>query len=378
MPMYEFGSCRTATRRPPTSPITHGAAGPGTTGAESELSPRHQELDYWEPVMSQELTKYERDALEAIVKWRAQPPGRVAAYLGKATQVIEKPTEFLMDRTLVGNVVKGILEVAMDAGSWTVDEDRVVGAFVKRGVEVNSLEDIRTSVRLKDKDRMAARIARGYRWGMGAEGAAAGAGSLGGPAVGAAALAADITALTTVACRAAAHHAAIYGYRVETPAERALALAVLNGATSPTDLAKQSALANITKVSTAIAKKKTWETLETFTLVKVIQEAAEKLGINLTKAKLAQVVAVIGIAIGGGYNAWYMTRVCEWSYWTYREHALHDKQAGFRDMDEDPAAPGPGTATEAAIDAELPDAEVVEEPAADGEDEGGAGDQLAA
>jgi hypothetical protein len=329
--------------------------------------------------MSRELSKYEREALEAIVKWRAQPPGRVAAYLGKATQVIEKPTELLMDRTLVGKVVKGILEAAMDAGSWTIDEDRVVEAFVKRGVEVNSFEDIRTSVRLKDKDRMAARIARGYRWGMGAEGAAAGAGSLGGPGVGAAALAADITALTTVACRAAAHHAGVYGYRVETPAERALALAVLNGATSPTDLAKQGALANITKISTAIAKKKTWETLETFALVKVIQEAAEKLGINLTKAKLAQVVAVIGIAIGGGYNAWYMTRVCEWSYWIYREHALHDKQAGFRDMDEDPAAPEPRAATEAPIDAEPPDAEVVEDlPATDDEHEGGADDRRAA
>jgi hypothetical protein len=226
---------------------------------------------------------------------------------------------------------------------------------------------------------MAARIARGYRWGMGAEGAAAGAGSLGGPGVGAAALAADITALTTVACRAAAHHAGVYGYRVETPAERALALAVLNGATSPTDLAKQGALANITKISTAIAKKKTWETLETFALVKVIQEAAEKLGINLTKAKLAQVVAVIGIAIGGGYNAWYMTRVCEWSYWIYREHALHDKQAGFRDMDEDPAAPESRAATEASIDAEPPDAEVVEDlPATDDEHEGGADDRRAA
>jgi hypothetical protein len=328
--------------------------------------------------MSQELNKYEQEALEAIVKWRAHPPGRIAAYLGKATRVIEKPTELLIDRTLVGKVVKGILEVAMDAGSWTVNEDRVVEAFVNRGVEVNSFEDIRTSVRLKDKDRMAARIAKGYRWGMGAEGAAAGAGSLGGPGVGAAALAADITALTTVACRAAAHHAAVYGYRVETPAERALALAVLNGATSPTDLAKQTALANITKISTAIAKKKTWETLESFALVKVIQEAAEKLGVNLTKAKLAQVVAVIGVVIGGGYNAWYMTRVCEWSYWIYREHALHDKQAGFRDMDEDPAVPDIGTPTEAPIDVEPPDAEVVEELGADDEDEGGAGEQRAA
>lgn len=67
--------------------------------------------------MSQELTRYEQEALEAIVKWRAQPPGRVAAYLGKATWVIEKPTELLMDHTLVGKVVKGILEAAMDAGS---------------------------------------------------------------------------------------------------------------------------------------------------------------------------------------------------------------------------------------------------------------------
>ena len=328
--------------------------------------------------MSQELTKYERDALDAIAKWRAQPPGRVAAYLGKATWVVEKPTEWVMDHTVAGKVVRGILEIAMDAGSWTIDEDRVVEAFAKHGVEVSSFDEIRTSVKLKDKDRTAARIAKGYRWGMGAEGAAAGAGGLGGPAAGAAALTADITALTTVACRAAAHHAAIYGYRVETPAERALALAVLNGATSPTDLAKQTALANVTKISKAIAQKKTWETLESYALVKVIQEAAEKLGINLTKAKLAQVVAVIGIVIGGGYNAWYMTRVCEWAYWIYREHALQDKQAGFRDMDEDPAAPDPGTATEAPIDAEPPDAEVVEELAADDEDEGGAWDQRAA
>ena len=47
-------------------------------------------------------------------------------------------------------------------------------------------------------------------------------------------------------------------------------------------------------------------------------------------------------------------------------------------MDEDPAAPDPGTATEAPIDAEPPDADVVEELAADDEDEGGVGDQLAA
>jgi EcsC protein family len=322
----------------------------------------YQEVDYRERVMSLELTKYEHEALEAIVKWRAQPPGRVATYLGKATQVIEKPTELLMD-TAVGKVVKGIVEIAMDAGSWTVDEDRVVEAFAKRGVEVNSFDDIRTSVKLKDKDRMAARIAKGYRWGMGAEGAAAGAGSMGGPAVGAAALAADITALTTVACRAAAHHAAVYGYRVETPAERALALAVLNGATSPTDLAKQTALANITKISADIAKKKTWEKLESYALVKVIQEAAEKLGINLTKAKLAQVVAVIGIAIGGGYNAWYMSRVCEWSYWIYREHALQDKQAGFPDLDDDaPTELHP--AEEPPFVVELSDADVVDEPPA--------------
>ena len=288
--------------------------------------------------------------------------GASPAYLGKATQVIEKPTELLMD-TVVGKVAKGILEAAMDAGSWTVDEDRVVEAFAKRGVEVNSFDDIRTSVKLKDKDRMAARIAKGYRWGMGAEGAAAGAGSLGGPALGAAALAADITALTTVACRAAAHHAAVYGYRVETPAERALALAVLNGATSPTDLAKQTALANITKISADIAKKKTWEKLESYALVKVIQEAAEKLGINLTKAKLAQVVAVIGIAIGGGYNAWYMSRVCEWSYWIYREHALLDKQAGFPDLDDDAPTEIP-PADEPPFVVELSNADLVEEPPA--------------
>ena len=67
------------------------------------------------------------------------------------------------------------------------------------------------------------------------------------------------------------------------------------------------------------------------------------------------------------------------TYWIYREHALNDTQAGFREMDEDPAAPEPRAATEAPIDAEPPDAEVVEDlPATDDEHEGGADDRRAA
>ena len=303
--------------------------------------------------MATDLTTYEQEAVNAIAKWRAQPPGAVAKYLGKATRFVEKPTEWVMDKTVIGKVVQGILEVAMDAGSWTVDEDRIFAAYAKRGITVSSLDDVRVKVSLEEKDRAASRVAKAYRWGAGGEGAAAGAGGLAGPGVGALALAGDVAALTTVACRAAAHHAAIYGYRVETPAERALALSVLSGATAPTSVAKQAALADVIRISKMVAQKKTWEQLEKSVLVKAIQEAAEKLGINLTKAKLGQVIAVVGVFIGGGYNAWYMTRVCEWSYWTYRGHAIADKQAGFPDREQTASAPS--------APADYVDAEVVDE-----------------
>lgn len=59
---------------------------------------------------------------------------------------------------------------------------------------------------------------------------------------------------------------------------------------------------------------------------------------------------MVGAVVGGGYNAWYMSRVGEWGYYTYRDLCIKEK--------ERLAAEAAGTST---AEAPIVDAEVVDE-----------------
>ena len=56
--------------------------------------------------------------------------------------------------------------------------------------------------------------------------------------------------------------------------------------------------------------------------VQVIKKVADLIGVRLTKAKLAQVVPIVGAAVGGGVNAWYMASIVETAYVLYRKRFL--------------------------------------------------------
>jgi hypothetical protein len=58
---------------------------------------------------------------------------------------------------------------------------------------------------------------------------------------------------------------------------------------------------------------------------KSLEHLAEQFGINLTKSKLGHAVTGVGLALGGGYNSWYLSRVSEWAYFTYRDSHLIDR-----------------------------------------------------
>ncbi|KXV74879.1 hypothetical protein AD951_00320 [Acetobacter malorum] len=57
----------------------------------------------------------------------------------------------------------------------------------------------------------------------------------------------------------------------------------------------------------------------------MVQEIAKSLGIRLTKAKLAQVVPMIGSVAGAGFNAYYVSKVCETAHHLYRERFIIEK-----------------------------------------------------
>lgn len=56
-----------------------------------------------------------------------------------------------------------------------------------------------------------------------------------------------------------------------------------------------------------------------------MQSIAKALSINLTKAKLANVIPVAGVAISGGFNAYYTDKVCKSAFYLYRERLLATK-----------------------------------------------------
>ncbi|MGM3193258.1 EcsC family protein [Dickeya dadantii subsp. dieffenbachiae] len=57
----------------------------------------------------------------------------------------------------------------------------------------------------------------------------------------------------------------------------------------------------------------------------MIQQISKILGIRLTKAKLAQAVPVSGAVVGGGFNAYFTSNVCNAAYYLYRERFLARK-----------------------------------------------------
>jgi hypothetical protein len=71
-----------------------------------------------------------------------------------------------------------------------------------------------------------------------------------------------------------------------TQQERLYAMNMLGLASSPTDATKATSMAQLAKIASDVARRKTWKDLERHAFVKLIQKIAQALGIRLTKAKL--------------------------------------------------------------------------------------------
>ena len=159
------------------------------------------------------------------------------------------------------------------------------------------------------------------------EGAATGAAGLPG-------IPADIVALITLNLRAIGEYGTYCGFDTTSQHERLFAMNVLGLASSPSDASKTIAMAQLVRIAQDVGKKKTWKDLESYTFVKIIQNIAKVIGVRLTKAKLAQVVPVTGAIVGGGFNSYYTSKVCEAAFYLYRERFLDEKYGDREDIIE--------------------------------------------
>src|SRR5690606_29996404 len=154
-----------------------------------------------------------------------------------------------------------------------------------------------------------------YKGAAGVEGATTGF-------VGAVGILPDVLALTTLNLKATAEYATHYGFDVRRPEERLFALQILSAASGATDINKELALKPLTRASQGIAKQQALESASQYAITGSIKKLAEKLGITLTRAKLAQILPVAGAVVGGSLNVLYTGKVCVTAQQIYRERFL--------------------------------------------------------
>jgi EcsC protein family len=267
-------------------------------------------------------SEYDERALTEIHAWKNPEIG----WFGEAMKIINWPLDKAGDLILatpgLGDVIKksvqGLISYCGDVAHWSVQTETIFTEFRTAGhPEIKKIADV-FSLELQQVDRVVGYLAAKYKGIALVEGA--GFGMLGLPGI-----PADIAALIAINLRAIGEYATYYGFDISCQDERLFAMNVLGLASSPTDASKSLAMAQLVKIAEDVAKKRAWKQLEEHAFVQLIQQIAKALGIRLTKAKLAQILPAAGAAVGGGFNAYFTSKVCDAAYYLYRERFLAAK-----------------------------------------------------
>ncbi|MBA2946500.1 EcsC family protein [Streptomyces himalayensis] len=253
-----------------------------------------------------------------------------------------------------GTAVQSIRQTVGRVSRAGLSPKRVVARHKKRGHEVESLSDLR---RL-DLQQIDAVRGRGASWyypavaalsgataGLAISGGelviAASAGAAAAPSGGAiaGAFAADTAAVLGLASRAVGHVSLFYGYDPEEPAEKLFVMSVVNVGTASSATAKNAAMADISRLTQALFRGKTWEVLNDAVVTKVSQQFAKAFGFRLTKNGLGKAVPAFGIVVGGTLNWTTLEGIVDAADMAYRRRFLLEKYPHL--ADEEALAPFP-------------------------------------
>lgn len=271
--------------------------------------------------MNKYISEYEKKACQEIEKWKNPPPswwktlGKwfsvPGKYLGYAFQNIPG-INYVLEKTFIG-----IVSMVNDFAQWTISQETTIKEYQEAGHEVNDLKDI-FQLDIEKPDKIVAWLSTRYKSYAGVEGGVTGYGGI-------YAIPVDILAVLALNLRAIGLYASYYGFDTNDQRERLFALYILSLASSPDDLSKQLSLAELLRIARMVAQRKAWKELDSQAFVAIVKQIAKTLGVRLTKAKLAQIVPVTGAIIGGGFNIYYTSKVCEAAYHLYRERFLMEK-----------------------------------------------------
>jgi len=268
------------------------------------------------------ITTYDNRALKEIHTWKNPELGWGEQAMRVINWPLNKAGDLVLATPGVGDAIKltiqGLTGVCNDIAQWSIQKNKIYAEFRKAGHDGIQKEGDVFDIHLEEVDKIVGWLDAKYKGLALVEGT--GTGAIGLPGI-----PTDLVALISMNLRAIGEYATYYGFNVKLQEERLFAMNVLGLASSPTDASKELAMAQLVRIAQDVAKKRTWKELEKHAFVQVIQQIAKALGIRLTKAKLAQVIPVAGAAIGGGFNAYFTSKVCDAAFYLYRERFLAQK-----------------------------------------------------
>ena len=267
-------------------------------------------------------SEYDQHALNEIHVWKNPEIGWFDHAMAIVNWPLDKVGDLMLATPGIGDAIKfsiqGIIGVCNDLAQWSIPQEAIYEEFRKAGHQsVHTAADI-FERELRDIDKMVGWLDAKYKGIALVEGA--GMGAIGLPGI-----PPDVAALITLNLRAIGEYATYYGFDVSLQEERLFALHILGLASSPTNACKGLAMAQLVMIAKSVAMKKPWKHLNNFAFVALIQQIAKALGIRLTKEKLAQILPIAGAVIGGGFNAYFTSNVCQAAYYLYRERFLAAK-----------------------------------------------------
>lgn len=217
---------------------------------------------------------------------------------------------------------------------------RVVAKHRRHGHEVERLRDLR-ALDLEQIDLVKGRAAHwGYPIAATLSGAGAGLVITGGQLVtavsagaGAApsgtaitgAVVGDAAWVLALASRVVGRTSLLYGYDPETPAEKLFVMSVVNAGSAATSGAKAAAFSDVSKLTQALVRGKSWAVLNESAVARVAQEFAKRFFDRLTKQGLGKVVPAAGIILGGSLNWATLESIMDTADVLYRRRFLLEK-----------------------------------------------------
>ncbi len=225
---------------------------------------------------------------------------------------------------------------------------RVVAKHQKRGHNVSSLRELRR-LDLEQIDAVRGRAATWlYPAGAALSGAGAGfvisgselatavSGGVAAAPSGAAitgAFVGDAATVLALGSRAVGRTALLYGYDPESPAEKIFIMSEVNAGSAVSAGAKTAAMSDISRLTQALVRDKTWAVLNESLVAKVAQEFAKRFSFRLTKQGLGKVVPAAGIVVGGALNWATLEGIVDAADFAYRRRFLLEKYPHLGDGD---------------------------------------------